>query len=392
MDTPKPLLSISDRARELHQRSIVVDTHVDTTQRLFFDGFGLGQRHSDGSVDIPRLRDGGVDAIFFAVWMPGTITGQKAVDSAFRQLDAVHLEIGRHPHELVFARTAADIHRARANHRIAVLLAVEGGHMMNRDLNVLREFSARGVTYMTLTHARTTDWADASTDAPLHNGLSDFGREVIHEMNRLGIMVDISHVSDTCFSDVLETSAAPIFASHSSCRALCPSPRNLTDDMIHALAQKGGVVQINFHVGFLSREFRAAESAKPHLEKRTDEEAQRICGENMACQILESDRIVRRLVGEGELPRVDWTEIVRHIDHATRIAGVDHVGLGSDFDGANMPFGMEDASRMPLITEALLQKGYSEIDIGKILGGNMLRFMQGVEAARESLTRKGRTE
>jgi membrane dipeptidase len=374
------MLNISEAARRLHFQSVVVDTHVDTTQRLLDASFDLGARHADGSVDIPRMRDGGVSAIFFAIWVPGTVTGASATERAMAQIGAVHSAIAKYPNELSFAKTAADIRRARETGRIAVLMAIEGGHMINHDLNLVCQFSSLGVSYMTLTHMRTTDWCDASTDKQVHNGLSDFGREAIREMNRLGMMIDVSHVSDKAVRDALETSKAPIFASHSSCRALCDSPRNVSDELIQAIARKGGVVQISFHMGFLSRAFRDAE-ASPEIDRQIDAELDRRCGENMACRMLESDRIVRALVGKGKLPRVEWSEIVRHIDHAVKTAGIEHVGFGSDFDGAEMPYGMEDASRLPLLTDALLQKAYSEADVERILGGNMLRFMGEVETA-----------
>ena len=376
-----PRTEISAKARELHFRSLVVDTHTDTTQRFIFGDFDLGERHADGSVDIPRMREGGLGAIFFAVWIKGTATGPKAVERAFAQIEAIRRQVAAHPKDLAPARTAADIRRARATGKIAVLAAIEGGHMMNRDLGVLREFAALGVSYLTLTHMQNTEWADASTDKPTHNGLSDFGKQAIGEMNRLGMIVDVSHVSDKTLSDVLSVSEAPVLASHSSCQALCRTPRNLSDEMIKALAARGGVVQINFHMGFLSQEFRDAQKARPELEMQIETEAKKRCGENGACQLLESDKIVRAFVAEGKLPRVDWTAIVDHIDHAVEVAGVDHVGLGSDFDGAEMPFGMEDASCLPRITEALLQRGYSETEIEKILGGNALRLMQDVEGA-----------
>jgi len=375
---------ISAKARDLHFRSLVVDTHTDTTQRFLFGDFDLGARHADGSVDIPRMRDGGLGAIFFAVWIKGTITGREAVERALAQIEAIRRQVALHPNDLAAARTAGDIRRARTAGKIAVLTAVEGGHMMNGDLGVLREFASLGVSYMTLTHVQNTDWADASTAKPAHNGLSEFGKQAIAEMNRLGMIVDVSHVSDKTLCDVLVVSEAPVLASHSSCQALCKTPRNLSDEMMKALAAKGGVVQINFHMGFLSQEFRDAEKAQPELGKQIEAEAEKRCGENDACQILESDKIVRGFVAEGKLPRVEWTLIVDHIDHAVKVAGIDHVGIGSDFDGAEMPFGMEDASRLPRITEALLQRGYSETDIEKILGGNALRLMQDVEAAAKS--------
>jgi membrane dipeptidase len=375
---------ISPRAREIHFRSLVVDTHTDTTQRLIFDDFDLGERHQDGSVDIPRLREGGVGAIFFAVWIRSTITGKPAVDQAFAQIDAIRRAVEHCPRDLVAAKSAGDIRAAREADKIAVLTAIEGAHMMNGDLGVLREFAARGVSYMTLTHVKNTDWADASTDRAAHNGLNEFGRQTIAEMNRLGMIVDVSHISDKALRDVLAASKAPVLASHSSCYALCASPRNLADDLIRSLVARGGVMQINFHMGFLSQEFREAEKAHPEFEREMDAEARRLCGDNEACQLIEEDRLVRELIASGKLPRVEWTKILDHVDHAVTIGGIDHVGLGSDFDGAEMPFGMEDASRFPWITEGLLQRGYSETDIQKILGGNVLRLMQDVETTAAS--------
>jgi membrane dipeptidase len=371
---------ISPKARDLHFRSLVIDTHADTTQRLLADDFDLGAAHGDGSIDIPRMREGGVGAIFFAIWIPGTVTGAEAVRRALGQIEAVRRSVARHPRDLVFARTAQDILAARAAGRIAVLLALEGGHMLNHDITVLREYAELGVRYMTLTHMRNTDWADASTEAPVHNGLSDFGKGVIREMNRLGMAVDVSHASDKAVGDVLATSEAPVFASHSSCHALCATPRNLRDDLIRALAAKGGVIQINFHMGFISQRFRDAESADPALQHEIEAEAKRRSGGDMSRTLVESANVVREMVAMGKLPRVDWTDIVHHIDHAVEIAGVDHVGLGSDFDGADMPYGMEDASHLPQITGALLDRGYSEEEIQMILGGNTLRFLQNVEA------------
>jgi membrane dipeptidase len=375
---------ISAKAREVHFRSLVIDTHTDTTQRLLDGKFDVGERHADGSVDIPRMREGGVGAIFFAVWIRGTITGKPAVEKAFAQLSAIERAVARHPADLVAAKTAGDIRRARAAGKIAVLTAIEGAHMMNGDLGVLRDFASRGVSYMTLTHMQNTDWADASTDDAVHNGLSDFGKSTIREMNRLGMIVDVSHVSDKTLRDVWAASDAPVLASHSSCYALCASPRNLTDELIRELASRRGVMQINFHMGFLSQAFRDAEKAHPELEKGMEAEAKRICGDDEACQMLHEDRLLRELVAAGKMPRVEWTTILDHVDHAVKTGGIDHVGLGSDFDGAAMPYGMEDASRFPWITEGLVQRGYSEEEIQKILGGNVLRLMQDVEAAATS--------
>ncbi|HEV1995645.1 MAG TPA: dipeptidase [Candidatus Acidoferrum sp.] len=377
--------SISEKARKLHFSSIVVDTHDDTTQRLLDGKFDLGVRSATGSIDIPRMREGNLSAIFFSIWIPSKITGPEAVNRAMTQIDAVREQVRKHPNDLVLATTAAEIREARKQGKIAALIGVEGGHMINSDLGVLRSYAALGVRYMTLTHSGNDEWADASTDKAVHNGLTEFGKDVVREMNRLGLIVDISHVSDKTFYDVLETSKAPLIASHSSCRAICDAARNMTDQMIKDLAAKGGVIQINYHVGFLSQEFRDAEKAKPELEKEIQAEINKRCGENEACQLIEGDRVVRDYMNAGKLPRVDYTKIIEHIDHAVKLVGAEHVGLGSDFDGAMMPFGMEDATKLPKITEALLQKGYSEGDVKKILGENTLRVMTEVERVSREL-------
>ena len=376
---------ISARARKLHFSSIVVDTHDDTTQRLLDGNFDLTARNADGSIDIPRMRDGNLSAIFFSIWIPSKVTGPEAVKRALEQIDAVREQVSKHPKDLVLTATAAEVREARKQGKLAALMGVEGGHMINSDLAILRSYAALGVRYMTLTHSGNDEWADSSTDKPVHNGLTDFGKEVVREMNRLGVMVDISHVSDKTFYDALEVSKAPMIASHSSCRAICDAPRNMTDQMMKDLAAKGGVIHINYHVGFLSQEFRNAEKADPEINKAISAEIQKRCGENEACQLLEGDRLTRENVDKGKLPRIEWAKIIEHIDHAVKVAGVDHVGLGSDFDGANMPYGMEDATKLPQLTEALLRKGYSEGDVKKILGENTLRVMSEVERVSREL-------
>ena len=379
---------ISERAKKLHFSSIVVDTHDDTTQRFLDGKFDIAQRHAEGSIDLPRMREGGLDAIFFSIWLPSKITGTDAVSRALAQIEAVRDQVRTHPKDLSLATTAAEVRASHQEGKIAALMGVEGGHMINSDLDVLRKFASLGVRYMTLTHSGNDEWADSSTDKPAHNGLTDFGKDVVREMNRLGVIVDISHVSDKTFYDALEISKAPMIASHSSCRAICDAPRNMTDQMMKDLAAKGGVVQINYHVGFLSQEFRNAEKANPEINKAIGQEVQKRCGDNEACQLLEGDRLTRQYVEQGKLPRVDWTKIIEHIDHAVKVAGVDHVGLGSDFDGANMPYGMEDASKLPKITDALLKKGYSEGDVKRILGENTLRVMAEVERVSQKVSRR----
>jgi len=368
---------VSPRARQLHGGAIVVDTHDDTTQRLIFDkGFDIGARNKDGNIDIPRMREGGLDAIFFSIWVTGDITGPIAVKRALDQIDAVREAVRTHP-DLVLATTAADVRRAESSKKIAVLMGMEGGHMIDNDLALLRIYVALGVRYLTLTHSLNTTWADSSGDKPMHNGLAPFGKDVVRELNRLGVMVDISHVADKTFFDALEVTSAPVIASHSSCRAIANAPRNMTDDMLRALAKNGGVVMINYNAGFLSEEFRTA-ARSPELNAQIAT-ANKRCEGNEACSIREVERINQQAMMSGDLPKVTWAKIIEHIDHAVKVAGIDHVGLGSDFDGAVMPLGMEDVSNLPKITDALLKKGYSDQDIQKILGGNILRVMEQVE-------------
>jgi membrane dipeptidase len=387
MTVTTPAQSLSPQAKTLQSSSIVIDTHDDTTQRLLDPGFDITARHSDGNIDVPRMREGGLTAIFFSIWIPGKTMGPAAVKQALNQIDAVRETVRKHPNELVLATCAEDIRVAKNQTKIAALMGVEGGHMMGNDLSVLRTFAALGVRYMTLTHMENTEWADSSTAKPEHNGLSDFGKDVVREMNRLGMIVDVSHVSDKTFYDVLATSQAPVFASHSSCRSICNAARNMTDDMIRDLAKNGGVIQINYHVGFLSQEFRDYEAAHPEAEKEIKAEVDKRCSNDEGCKLTAGDHIVREMMQTGRLPKVDWSKIVEHIDHAVKIAGVDHVGLGSDFDGAVMPLGMDDVTHLPQISDALLKKGYSESDIRKILGENTLRVLSEVQRVSQSLNK-----
>jgi membrane dipeptidase len=366
---------ISSRAREIHFSSLVVDTHVDTPQRLFFDQFDLANRDVEGCVDIPRLREGGVGAIFFALWVPVEITGGAATRRARDLLEATLKQIEIHSGDLALAISSEDVLAARAQNKIAVLLGIEGGHAIDNDLAVLRDFHARGVRYMTLTHNAATEWADSSNDAPRHDGLTDFGKQVIREMNRLGMLVDISHVSDKTFYDVLETSRAPVIASHSCCRSLSDAARNLDDAMIKALASRAGVIHITFHNAFLSQEYATANRAMASEIDSREEAVIEKFGENEARKLMELQRLSDEAIRAGKLPLISWEKIIDHIDHAARIAGADHVGIGSDFDGAFMPAGMEDASKFPRLTEGLLRRRYGEADIRKILGENTLRIM-----------------
>src|SRR5438309_3166839 len=373
-------VQVSARAKRLHERAIVVDTHDDTPQRLLFDKtFNIGVRNKGGHVDIPRMREGGLDALFFSIWVPSDVTGPPAVKRAMDLIDTVHEAVRTHPNDLMLATTAADIRRAAAAHKIASLMGMEGGHMIDDDLRLLLDYAALGVRYLTLTHFKNNNWADSSTDKPAHNGLTPFGKDVVREMNRLGMMVDISHVADKTFYDALEVTKAPVIASHSSSRVIANHPRNMTDDMMRALAKNGGVVMINYHAGFLSEEFRVASEKKSGDIVASMAAMSKKCGGNEACTTMESERVDHEAMVKGELPKVSWEKIIDHIDHAVKVAGVDHVGLGSDFDGATMPLGMEDASKLPKITDALLKKGYADADIEKILGANILRVMEQVE-------------
>ena len=373
--------AIADRAQQLHFSSIVLDTHDDTTQRFFSKSYDLGKRNPDGHVDIPRMRQGGMNAIFFSIWIDGRIMGPPAVQKALDQIDAVHENVRKYSKDMVFARTAEEVRRAHAQGKIAALMGVEGGHMIGNDIRMVRVFGDLGVRYMTLTHFYNDEWADSSTDKPAHNGLTEHGKEIVREMNRQGIMVDISHVSDKTFYDALEVSKAPLIASHSSCRALCDHVRDMSDEMIKALAAKGGVIQINYEKSFIDQSYKTA------YDKATGgggvvgalNQMEKDCAGDQECVTRAEVALERKMTDEGKLPHVSWERIVDHIDHAVKLVGADHAGLGSDFDGATMPDGMDDCSKLPKITEALLRKGYSDGDIRKILGENTLRVMEQVE-------------
>ena len=353
------------RAARIHKQAIVVDTHIDTTMMLGRPGWDFMVRHAPGPepdeshVDLPRIREGGLDAAFFSIYMPGTITGPEAVKKALELIDHVRKLAEDHPNEIVLATTAADVRAAHKAGKFAALMGMEGGHMIDDSLAVLRDYQRLGVRYLTLSHSVNTNWSDSSGDKPKHNGLTEFGKDVVRELNRLGVMVDISHVSDKTFWDALETSKAPLVASHSSMRAISGHPRNMTDDMIKALGGKGGVVMINYSIGFLSNERYEAGQKNPP---------------------------------PAEMPRVSWEKIVDHIDHAVKLVGAEHVGLGSDFDGTSVPDGMEDVSKLPKITAALLARGYSEQDVKNILGENILRLLERVDAVgRELRAAPGKT-
>jgi membrane dipeptidase len=385
LSAPTSADDVAERAKKLHFSSIVLDTHDDTTQRFFSKNYDIGKRNPDGHVDIPRMREGGMNAIFFSIWIDGRTMGPPAVQKALDQIDAVHENVRKNSKDLVFCRTAAEIREAHKQGKIAVLIGVEGGHMIGNDIRVLRMFGDLGVRYMTLSHFYNDEWADSSTDKPVHNGLTEFGKDIVREMNRQGIMVDISHVSDKTFYDALEASKAPLIASHSSCRALCNHPRDMSDDMIKALAAKGGVIQINYEKSFIDQAYKDASEKLSGGVVAAFDQLKKECGDDQECFGRKMAEKEKRATAEGKLPHVNWERIIEHIDHVVKLVGPEHVGLGSDFDGADMPDGMEDCSKVPKITEALLRKGYSEDDIRKILGGNTLRVMEQTEKVSREL-------
>ncbi|MBS1867262.1 MAG: dipeptidase, partial [Acidobacteria bacterium] len=350
--------------------------------------FDLGKRNPDGHIDIPRMHEGGMNAIFFSIWIDGRTMGPQAIQKALDQIDAVQQNVKKYSNDLVAARTAEDVRRAHAQGKIAVLMGVEGGHMIGNDIRMVRIFSRLGVGYMTLSHFYNDEWADSSTDKPAHNGLTDYGKDIVREMNKQNVLVDISHVSDKTFYDALEVSKAPLIASHSSCRAICNHPRDMSDDMIKALAAKGGVIQINYEKSFIDEGYRQASEKVSGGVVALFDQLKKECGDDEECLGKKMQEMEQKAVAEGKLPHVSWEKIIEHIDHVVKLVGADHVGLGSDFDGATMPEGMDDCTHLPQITEALMRKGYSDADIKKILGGNLLRVMEQAEKVSKELQAK----
>jgi membrane dipeptidase len=356
------------------QAQIGVDTHLDVMQRVLIEGKDLGQRLPDGQVDFPRLRKGGVNAPFFALYIPTYYKGGEAVRRTLEFRDAAQKMLDTHPREIALALNAADIERITASGKLAIVLTLEGGHQIGNDMAVLRIYHQLGIRAMTLTHFRNNEWADSSTDKPEHNGLTDFGKDVVREMNRLGMLVDISHVSDKTFYDAVAVSTKPVIASHSSCRALCDVPRNMTDDMLRALAKNGGVVGINFAPGFLNRDDAAA--IMKDIGQRGAEDP-KLSGK--ALDDYSNAQILKEDAAHAKTAHATIDDIVAHIDHAVKIAGIDHVGIGSDFDGIpGVPIGLEDISKMPALAAKLRAKGYSEGDVRKIMGGNFMRVIREV--------------
>ena len=378
-----------EEVRRVHRSALLIDTHNDVTGETV-QGLDIGVRRASGHTDLPRLRAGGVGATFFAVYVAAQyVEGNRAPYRALEMIDTVRRDIvERYSNDFALALTADEIVAARKRGKIAALLGIEGGHAIQDSLRLLRTFYQLGVRYMTLTHSNTNNWADSSGDlqnpkVKHHNGLTELGKQIVGEMNRLGMMVDISHVSDKTFWDALEASQAPIFASHSSCRALAGIDRNMTDEMIQALGKKGGVIQINFGCSFLSA--KAAEASRElfrELRGAPEETAEQAAARRKA----------RFAELRGKTPRATLDDAVAHIDRVVKLAGIDAVGIGSDFDGVNcVPTGLDDVSKFPNLTRALLEKGYTPEQIRKIYGGNTLRLMRAVEkTARELQAKAGR--
>jgi len=366
-------------AAQALDHAIIIDTHADTPQALLEEGYDLATPSSSFMISIPKMRAGHLGAEFFSIWVDVTWPKQDLIHRALDLIDVTQQQVARHSDVLGLATTADDIERLHRDGKIAVLMGVEGGHQIEGDLHVLDIFYRLGVRYMTLTHTKNDELGDSSGDKPGWKGLSPLGRQAVERMNQLGMMVDISHVSDNTFYDALAASKAPLIASHSSCRALCSAPRNMTDDMIRALAKNGGVMDINFYSGFISQ---AYHDAFGRIEKQVDDEVAaaraRYAQQGKRLSYLEEVRIERGLI--KDLPVPSYTAIADHIDHAVKVGGIDHVGLGSDFDGVDsIPRGMEDVSKIPDLVQELARRGYSEEDLEKILGGNVLRVMRRVE-------------
>ncbi len=381
-DEPEKLPPISERARAVHAAGMLFDGHNDLPWRLRSEGdfgltkFDLSRRLDSGQTDIPRLREGGVKAQFWSVYIPSE--HPNPARTVTEQIDLVHRMVDRYPDAFEMAFSAADVERIAAAGKIASLIGIEGGVAIENNLAQLRAFYELGARYMTLTHNTTLDWADAATDTPKHDGLSPFGERVVKEMNRLGMLVDISHVSPATMADALRVSEAPLIASHSSAYALCPSPRNVPDEILKLVRQNGGVIMVNFFSGFI-----VPESGKK----------MRAMIEELRTKFPDREERARAMEAwfqsEGaKLSRGTYRDVADHIDHIVKVAGIDHVGIGSDFDGITMwPVGLEDVAAYPRLTDELLRRGYSDADVHKILGGNVLRaFRQAGEVAKKLRT------
>jgi membrane dipeptidase len=390
-------------ADQVHRSTLVIDTHADTPQRFVDEHFDMGDPLNGGNLNLASAHKGNLGAEFFSIWVdPAQYKGQYA-RRTLELIDSVKQQVAHHPKEMIFVATPGGIELAHREHKLATLMGIEGGHSIEDSIPLLRQYYALGVRYMTLTWANSNGWADSSGDINdasvphTKEGLTEFGKDVVYEMNRLGMMVDISHVSDRTFFRTLVISRAPVIASHSDARALCDSPRNMTDDMLRAVARsggpesKGGVIQVNFYSGFLSQAYRDTQKAiEPEMNKAVQalKDQAQADGKPVPYAAIEK---LQRQYGD-RIPRPPFSVLIDHIDHIAKVAGVDHVGIGSDFDGISgqLPEGIDSAADLPKITEALMAHGYSAEDCRKILGGNLLRVFREVEQVSKELQAQDR--
>jgi membrane dipeptidase len=366
-----------DPAAKLHKSVPLIDGHNDLpweyreSVNRKFSKLDVSKPQPQLMTDIPRLREGGVGGQFWSVYVPADFEGADAVPATLEQIDVVYELLRLHPETFELALTADDVERVFASGKIASLIGMEGGHSIASSLATLRMFYRLGARYMTLTHGRNTPWADSATDDPVASGLTEFGREVVREMNWLGMLVDLSHVSPATMHDALDTAAAPVIFSHSSARAICDHPRNVPDDVLKRLPANGGVVMVTFVPPFVSTK------VMEHGRRREAEE-RRLRGEGLTTEAVEER--LRSWDASNPAPRATLAQVADHIDHIRKVAGIDHIGLGSDFDGiTSVPDGLEDVSKFPALTRELLSRGYGDEDIQKILGRNVLRVMRSVE-------------
>jgi membrane dipeptidase len=367
---------LTERFERLMRDILIFDAHVDTPRYTVDEGYRWQDEHRYYETDIPRLKRGKAGAILFGVYVePQDWLPSLWVPRTLECIDAFHQEARRNGNDVEVAYTADDVVRIHKSGKVAVLLSLEGGHLIQDSLRLLRVYHRLGVKYMTLAHFQSNNWADSETGLPVNNGLSAYGREVVAEMNRLGMMVDVSHVSEKTVYDALEASKFPVIASHSSAKALCDIPRNMKDDVIRAIARKGGVVCVNFHAGYLDK--KAYDVYWKNREGRVRETKEALALHASSPKRWELVRAIHQRYYDL-MPPVDVKRLLAHIDHIAKLGGVDHVGLGSDFDGISgmVPRGLEDVSKYPVLVKGLLEMGYSDADIRKIMGENILRVMR----------------
>ncbi len=374
-DTPDQ--GLAERARRLHYRSIVFDAHADTILRAVDFGEDLGVRADHGHIDLPRMVEGGLDMQLFTAWVSPDYQKEagRAKARALRMIDAIQGMVADHPDKIGLAHTVKEARAIHAAHKLVAFIGIEGGAAIEDDLNALRMFHDRGVRLMTLTWWNNTGWADGSGDKPRWHGLNDLGRNVVREMNRLGMVVDVSHASDETFFDVLETTTKPVVASHSNTRVLARHHRNLSDDMLRALAKNGGVIGVNYYSEFVDAEFaRKVNALEQELKPKIDAISRKYQADPERAR---RERWALLETAMASLPPVSLDRLVDHIDHVVEVTGVDHVGLGSDFDGFSVGVReLSDCTKLPLITQKLLERGYSDGDVAKILGLNFLRVFE----------------